>query len=326
MRRRTVLAGLGTATTGVLFSGQSVLAQAPTKVARIGYLGNTRGMLQPLLDGLRERGWKPHDFVIEGRWSDGRVERLPELAGELVALNVHVIVAASPPAVRAAQQATGTIPIIMYAVANPVESGFIASLSHPGGNITGVSSTPGSLPSKLLEITKEAIPSAARIGMLYNAGNPLNYGTAQNARILAASDALGLQLVWLAVRQVGDFEAAFAQAVQHQADAVIVIGDPLLFAERGRVHDLGEKHNLPMVWPAPEYLSGRGLLSYGSSLDAALRHVASFVDRVLRGAPPATMPVEQPTDYKLVLNLKRARALGLTMPPTLIARADELIE
>jgi putative ABC transport system substrate-binding protein len=326
VRRRTLIAGFAATAGAALLSARSVLAQARTKVARIGYLGNSRGTLQPLLDGLRERGWKPSDFAIEGRWAEGRVERFPELATELVALNLDVIVAASPPAVRAAQQATRTTPIIMFAVANPVEAGFIASLSNPAGNITGVSSTPGSLPSKLLEIAKEAMPSAARIGMLYNAGNPLNYATAQNASILAASDALGLQLVWLAVRQVDDFDEAFAEARQHQADAIIGIGDPLLFAERDRIHDLAEKHRIPMVWPAPEYLSGRGLLSYGSSLEAALRQVAGYVDRVLRGALPATMPVEQPTGYKLVLNLKTARALGLTMPHTLIARADEVID
>jgi putative ABC transport system substrate-binding protein len=309
----------------MFLSAPYILAQIRRKVARIGLLGS-RGTAQPLLDGLRDRGWKSSDFIIEARWSEGRVERFPQLAAELVALNVDVIVAASPPAVRAAQQATRTIPIVMFAVANPVEAGFIASLSQPGGNITGVSSTPGSLISKLLEICKEAIPSAVRIGMLYNAGNPLNYVTAQRASIMAASDALGLQLVWLGVRQVDEFDAAFAEAGQKQTDAIIGVGDALLFAERARIHDLAQKHRIPMIWPAREYLVGRGLLSYGASLEAALRQVAGYVDRVLRGALPATMPVEQPTAYHLVLNLKTARSLGLTMPPTLIARASDLIE
>jgi len=326
VRRRSLIAGFAAAAGVALLSARSVLAQTPPKVARIGFLGSSGGRLQPLLDGLRERGWEPGHYVMEERYAEGRVERFPELAAELAALNLDVIIAASPPAVRAAQQATRTIPIIMFAVANPVESGFIASLSKPGGNITGLSSAPGSLPSKLLEISKDAIPSAARIGMLYNAGNPLNYATEQRASIEAAADALGLQLVWLAVKQVGDFGAAFAQARQHQADAVIGIGDPLLFVERDRIHDLADKHGIPMVWPTREYMSGRGLVSYGPSLNAALRQVAGFVDRVLRGALPATMPVEQPTEYQLVLNLKSARALGLTIPHTLIARADEIIE
>jgi putative ABC transport system substrate-binding protein len=239
---------------------------------------------------------------------------------------VDVIVASAPPAVRAAQQATRTIPIIMFAVADPVQTGFVASLSHPGGNITGVSSTAGGLIPKILETAKEAIPSAARIGILYNQGNPQNYATAHYAEIVAGSDALGLQLVWLAVREVGDFDEAFAQARQQQADAIIGIGDPLLMAQKDRIHDLAERHRIPMVWPTPEYVAGRGLLSYGPSLDAAMRYVAGYVDRVLRGEQPATMPVEQPTDHKLVLNLKTARALGLTLPPALIARADETIE
>jgi putative ABC transport system substrate-binding protein len=326
MRRRTLLAGFAVTGGTALLSTRSVLAQARTKVARIGYLANSRGTTQPLLDGLRERGWEPRDFLIEGRWSEGRVERFPELASELVALNMDVIVAASPPAVRAVQQATRTIPVIMYAVANPVEAGFIAGLSNPGGNITGVTSAPGSLFSKVLEMTKEAIPSTARIGMLYNAGNPLNYATADHPDIVAASGALGVQLVWLAVRQVGEFDAAFAEARQHQAGAIIGIGDPLLFVERERIHNLAEKYRIPMVWGPREYLDGRGLLSYGPSLNSQMRQAAGYVDRVLRGAQPATLPVEQPTVYQLVLNLKTARALGLTMPNTLIARADEVIE
>jgi putative ABC transport system substrate-binding protein len=279
-----------------------------------------------LLDGLRERGWESGDFVLEARWAEGRVERFPEFAAELVALGVDVIVAASPPAVRAAQQATRTIPIIMFAVADPVQMGFIASLSHPGSNITGVSSTAAGLFPKLAETAKEAIPSAARIGILYNQGNPQNYATAYYPEMVAASDALGLQLVWLAVRGAGDFEEAFAQARQQRADAIIGVGDALLMTHKDHIHDLAERHRIPMVWPTPEYVAGRGLLSYGPSLMAALRRVASYVDRVLRGAQPATMPVEQPTDYKLVLNLKTARALGLTLPPALIARADEVIE
>jgi putative ABC transport system substrate-binding protein len=283
-------------------------------------------MPQPLLDGLRERGWEPGDFVLEARWAEGRAERFPQFAAELVALGVDVIVASTPPSVRAAQQATRTIPIIMFAVADPVQAGFIASLSHPGGNITGVSSTAAGLFPKLAETTKEAIPSAARIGVLYNQGNPLNYATAQYPEMAATSDALGLQLVLLPVREAGDFDEAFARARQQQADAIVGVGDALLMVHKDRIHDWAERHRIPMVWPTPEYVAGRGLLSYGPSLDTAFRHVASYVDRVLRGAQPATMAVEQPTDSKLVLNLKTARALGLTLPPTLIARADELIE
>jgi putative tryptophan/tyrosine transport system substrate-binding protein len=327
VRRRTLISGFGATISVVLLPRRTVLAQANKKVVRIGFLGsNARVPPQPLLDGLRERGWKPDDFVLEARWAEGRPERFPAFAAELVALRVDVIFASSPPAVRAAQQATRTIPIIMFAVADPVQQGFITSLSRPGGNITGVSSTAAGLFPKLAETTKEAIPSATRIGILYNQGNPLNYVTATYPEMIAASDALGLQLVWLPVREAGDFEEAFVHARQQQADAIIGIGDPLLMFHKDRIHDLAERHRIPMVWPTPEYVAGRGLLSYGPSLVAAMRYAAGHVDRVLRGEQPATMPVEQPTDYKLVLNLKTARALGLTLPPTLIARADEVIE
>ncbi len=327
MRRRTLIAGFAATISVVLLPRRTVLAQASKKVVRIGFLGSAaRVPPQPLLDGLRERGWKPGDFVLEGRWAEGRAERFPDFAAELVALGVDVIFASSPPAVRAAQQATRTIPIIMFAVADPVQQGFIASLSRPGGNITGVSSTAAGLFPKLAETTKEAIPSATRIGILYNQGNPQNYVTATYPEMVAASDTLGLQLVWLAVRQVDDLEEAFAQARQQQTDAIIGIGDPLLMTHKDRIHDLAERHRIPMVWPTPEYVAGRGLLSYGPSFVVAMRYAAGYVDRVLRGEQPATMPVEQPTDYKLVLNLKTARALGLTLPPALVARADEIIE
>jgi putative ABC transport system substrate-binding protein len=277
---------------------------------------------------LRERGWEEsRNIVIESRWAEGRVERYPELARELVALNLDVIVASAPPGVQAAKQATRDIPIIMMAVADPVGMGLVASLSRPGGNITGVTSTAGAgLFSKLLELTKEAIPTATRAGILFNSSNPLNYATAQHPEIVAAANAAGLQLSWLPVTRREDFEAALAEARRHQADAVIGIGDPLLFAARDLIHDLAEKNRIPTIWATREYLAGRGLLSHGPSLERMLRQVTVYVDKVLRGAQPATIPVEQPTGYELVVNLKTANALGLTIPPTLLARADEVIE
>jgi putative ABC transport system substrate-binding protein len=237
------------------------------------------------------------------------------------------MVASSPPGVRAAQQVTRTIPIIMMAVADPVEMGLIASLSRPGGNITGVTSAAGAgLLSKLLELTKEAIPSATRAGILFNSSNPLNYATASNPEIVAAANLTGLQLVWLPVTRREDFNAAFAEAGRQQADAVIGVGDPLLFAALDLIHDLAEKSRIPTMWVTREYLSGRGLLSHGPSFERMFRHVAVYVDKVLRGAHPATTPVEQPTGYELVVKLKAAHALGLHISPLLVARADEVIE
>ncbi len=305
-------------------------AQARDKAFRIGFLGNrvTPSMWQAFVYGLRERGWEEsRNIVIESRWAEGRVERYPELAAELVALNLDVMVASAPPGVRAAQQATRTVPIIMMAVGDPVEMGLIASLSRPAGNITGVTSAAGAgLLAKLIELTKDAIPSATRSGILFNSSNPLNYATAQTPEIVDAANATGLQLVWLPVGRREDFEAAFAEAARHQADAVIGIGDPLLFAARELIHDFAEKNRIPTIWATREYLSGRGLLSHGPSFERMMGQVAVYVDKMLRGAQPATTPVEQPTGYELVVNLKTANALGLTIPPTLLARADEVIE
>jgi putative tryptophan/tyrosine transport system substrate-binding protein len=313
-----------------LLSPRLVNAQRRDKTYRIGFLGNraTPSMWQAFLDGLRERGWEQsRNIAIESRWADGRVERYPDLAAELVALNLDVLVASAPPGVRAAQQATRTIPIVMLAVSDPVEMGLIASLSRPGGNITGVTSAAGAgLFSKLLELTKEAIPSATRAGILFNSSNPMNYATAQKPEMLAAANATGLQLLWAPVTRREDFEAALAEAARNQADAVIGVGDPLLFAARDLIHDLAEKSRIPTIWPTREYLSGRGLLSHGPSLERMLRQVSVYVDKVLRGADPATTPVEQPTGYELVVNLKAARALGLDISPLLLARADEVIE
>jgi putative ABC transport system substrate-binding protein len=254
--------------------------------------------------------------VIESRWAEGRVERYPELAAELVALNLDVMVASAPPGVRAAQQATRNVPIIMMAVGDPVDMGLIASLSRPGGNITGVTSAAGAgLLAKLIELTKEAIPAATRVGILFNSSNPMNYATAQKPEIVTAADVTGMQLVWLPVTRREDFEAAFAEGARRQINALIGIGDPLLFAGREVIHDLAEKGRIPTMWVTREYLSDRGLLSHGPSFERMFRQVAVYVDKVLRGAQPATTPVEQPTGYELVVNLKAARALGLQIPP-----------
>jgi putative ABC transport system substrate-binding protein len=337
MRRREVIALIGSATVrsgasgSIIFVSTRLLnAQTRDKTRTIGFLGNrvTPSMWQAVLDGLRERGWEEsRNILIESRWAEGRVERYPELAAELVALNPDVIVASAPPGVRAVQQATRTIPVIMMAVSNPVEMGFVASLSRPGGNITGLASAAGAgLFSKLLELAKEAIPSATRAGILFNQSNPMNYAAAYHPEIVAAAEALGLRLVWLPAARREDFSAAFAELARQQADVVIGAGDPLLFAARDVIHDLAEKSRIPTIWPTREYLAGRGLLSHGPSLERMLREVAVYVDKVLRGAHPGTIPVEQPTGYELVVNLKAARELGLTIPPTLLARADEVIE
>jgi putative tryptophan/tyrosine transport system substrate-binding protein len=329
MNRRLVLLLIAT-TFSTFLTALAARAEASERMRRIGFLGNyqTSSIWQAFLEGLRERGWdEGRTIVIESRWAQGKFERYPELAAELVSRKVDLIVAAAPPAAQAAQRATRTIPIVMVAVANPVEAGFVVSLSRPGGNITGVASNAGAgLFSKLLQLTKEALPSARRIGVLFNRGNPLNYGTAQSPELLSAAAALGLEIVWLPVERAEDFSAAFAEAQLRSVDAVFGIGDPLVFAERRRIHDLAEAHRVPTVWLTREYLADRGLLSLGPSLHDMFRRVAPYIDKLLRGADPATLAVEMPTGYELVVNIRAARALGLTIPDTVLARADEVIE
>ena len=223
-------------------------ARAQAKIYRIAFLGNRfdAALWQSFLDALRQHGWEDgRNIIVEGRWADGRTERYAEIASELASLKVDVIVASAPPAVRAVQQATRTTPIVMTAVADPVEIGFVKSLAEPGGNITGVTSRAGpGLLSKLLELTKDALPSAKRIGILFNQGNPLNYATAAAPEILDAAKRLEQELLWLGIRCVADFEPVLTTAKQQGADAIIGIGDPLIFAERELIHDIAEKNGL----------------------------------------------------------------------------------
>lgn len=329
MNRRLALLLIAT-TLGSLLTALAARAETSERMRRIGFLGNhqTPSIWQTFLEGLREHGWdEGRTIVIESRWAQGKFERYPELAADLVSRKVDLIVAAAPPAARAAQRATRTIPIVMVAVANPVEAGFVASLSRPGGNITGVASNAGAgLFAKTLQLTKEVLPSVRRIGVLFNRSNPLNYATAQSPELLSAAEALGLEIAWLPVERAEDFAAAFAEARGQGVDAVFGIGDPLVFAERRRIHDLAEAHRVPTVWPTREYLADRGLLSHGPSLHDMFRRIAPYIDKLLRGADPATLPVEMPTGYELVVNIRAARALGLTIPDAVLARADEVIE
>ena len=327
MRRRAFVTGVA-ATVALLRPTHHIRAQA--KVYRIGFLGGRfdEALWPSFLDALREHGWEEGlNIVIEARWTEGRPERYIELASELVSLKMDVIVAGAPPAVRALQQATRTIPIKMIAVADPVEMGFVKSLAEPGGNITGVTSVAGrNIILKLLELTKDALPSAKRVGILFNEGNPVNYITAAAPQILATAKPLELEILWLPIRTVGDLEPAIATAKQRGVDAIIGSGDPLLFAQREFINETAERNGVPTIWGPREYLSGGGLLSYGPTLRGMLRQAAVYVDRILRGAKPATMPVEQPVRYDLILNLKRAKDLGLTIPAAFLSRADEVIE
>ncbi len=316
-------------TFGFFFTALAAEAQHVARPARVGYLGSTPPAdPHPFLEGLRPLGWvEGRNVIIEWRHIDGNIERAPELAAELVRLKVDVIVAASPPIVRAVQRATSSIPVVMTAVSDPVGMGFVASLARPGGNITGVTSAiPEGFMGKRLQLIKEAIPNTARVGLLFNAANPLNYAAASSRELAAAAQALKIQLHHLEIRSADDIEKTMTAANLDRVQAVFVVGDPLTYRHRKRIHELAARHKVPTFVPTPEYVEGQALLAYGPSLRDMTRQAAVYVDKILKGAKPADLPVEQPREYQVVVNLRAARALGLTIPPSLVIRATEVIE
>lgn len=316
-------------TLGIFFSVLPAEAQVAARIPRVGYLGNSplEGT-DPLADGLRALGWVDgHDVSIERRYTEGNIERAPQLAAELVRLNVDVIVAAAPPNVRAVQGATSSIPIVMFAVSDPVGMGFVASLARPGGNITGVTSAiPEGFLAKQLQLIKEAIPTTARVGLLVNVANPLNYATASAQQLTTAADTLKIELHPLEIRSADDIGTIMTADNLRGLDAVFVVGDPLTFRYRKRIHELAVLQKVPTFVPAPEYVEGLALAAYGPSLRDAIRQAAVYVDRILKGAKAADLPVEQPREYRLVVNLRAARTLGLSIPPSILMRADDVIQ
>lgn len=304
-------------------------AQPAEKIARIGVLGNSPGPpWEAFRRGLRDLGYiEGRNISIEWRWTEGRLERAPVLAMDLVRLKVDVIVASAPPATRAAQQATTTIPIVFTAVGDPIDSGFVRSLARPGGNLTGLaSSVPEGFFAKLLELAREAIPSAKRVGVLFNAGNPRNYFDQFAQQWAEAAQALKLELQRMDIRTPEDLDAVFRAAHQARVDVIILVGDPLIFQHRMRIHDLADQYRIPTIHPTKEYLAGRGLLSYGPNLSELISRATVYVDRILKGEKPAELPVEQPRQYELVVNLRSAKAFGLTIAPSLLLRAEQVIE
>ena len=263
------------------------------------------------------------NLLLEYRYAEGSEERLPDLAAELVQLKVDVIVSISRVTTRAAQHATRTIPIVMLGQPDPVAAGFVASLAHPGGNITGVSNMSDVLFGKRLEILKEAVPQSTRIAVLFNAAGV--YTTLMNDLTVAAQ-ALALQLHIAGVRSAEEVDTTFVAMTQAGVDALLVVGEPqLIEPQRGQIADLATRHRLPTMCSWKFYVDDGCLMSYGPSLPEQYRRVADYIDKILKGAKPADLPVEQPTKFELVINLKTAQALGLTIPPTLLFQADEVI-
>ena len=314
----------------ILVAPLTAEAQQPTKVHRIGYLSpgfspSRLSTLEALRQGLRDLGWvEGENLTIECRVAEGEVERLPALAAELVHLPVEVIVAGGSAAIHAAQHATRTIPIVMATANEPVGEGFVVGVARPGGNITGMSNLAAELPGKRLEILKETVPQSTRIAVL---ANPANASHASDLHhVNEAARALGLSLHIVEVRRAEELESAFAAMTRAGADALMVLSDSILLSQLpGRIADLAATHRLPAIYVRRVYVDAGGLMSYGPSLPDLYRRAATYVDKILKGAKPAELPVEQPMKFELVLNLKTAQALGLTIPPTLLFQADEVI-
>ena len=305
----------------ILTSLQLAEAQQPMKVYRIGYLAaGEPSVNQGFKQGLRELNYiEGKNIVIEPRFAEGKLDRLPDLAAELVRLKVDVIVTPGGSSTRAAKGATSTIPIVMGAAGDPVADGLVTSLARPGGNITGLTNIAPDLVGKRLELLKEAMPKAVRVAVLLV--HPIN---TQSFELVAA--ALGLKLQPVEARDSNEIDSAFEAAARGRAGALLVLRNPITTAHRKKVVDLAAKHRLPAMYEERAWVDIGGLMSYGPSFDDLYRRAATFVDKILKGAKPADLPVEQPTKFELIINLKAAKQIGVTIPPNVLARADKVIK
>jgi putative ABC transport system substrate-binding protein len=305
-------------------------AQQAGKVWRIGLLSGasrepTSSNYEAFLQGMRELGYvEGRDFVMEYRFADGKYERFPELAAELVRLKVDVLVTGTAAAIRTLQRATTTIPIVLAYSTDPAGNGFVASLARPGGNITGLSGSSDDTSPKQLELVTTVIPTASRIGLLGNPASPTFAGVRTGAEI--AAQKVGLTIVPVEARNPQEIESAFAEFDRQRVQAFIAAGDAVFFTHRQRIAELALSNRLPSMFPQREYAAAGGLMSYGENLSGFFRRAASFVDKILKGAKPGDLPIEQPTRFNLVINRKTADALGVTIPAQLYIFADEVIE
>lgn len=327
MNRRTFL----TAFACLLIPVVTVEAQQPANVFRIGILGTYppttpefAHLWEAFVQGLRDLGYiEGQNLVIERRFMEGKAERLPELAAELVRLNVRVIVAGGQPPPVAAKRATATIPIVMTNFSDPVGLGLVTNLARPGGNITGLALLTVELVTKQLQLLTQAVPNVSRVALLTNPSNP---GAALQRRDAeTAAQALGLQLQVLEAQQLDELTAAFDAMISQRAGAVLLPGDSVLYFHRKQIADLAIKNRLPALFAPREFAEAGGLMAYGANIADLYRRAATYVDRILKGANPGDLSIEQPTKFELVINVKTAKALGITIPPSLLQRADELI-
>jgi putative tryptophan/tyrosine transport system substrate-binding protein len=325
MRRRDFIKLIGGAAAAWPLAAR---AQQPAKLPTIGFLGTTSASawshyVAAFAQRLRELGWvESRTVAIEYRWAEGRSERLTEMAGEFVRLKVDVIVTAGS-AFLAIKQATSVIPIVFAIADDPVEAGFVASLARPGGNITGLSIQRGDTLGKRLELLREVLPGLRRLAILANVGDPNT--VREIGEVEAAARTFGFEVAKLEIRRAEDIVPAF-EAINGGADALYVCGDPLVNTNRVRINTLALAARLPTMHFVKVYVEAGGLMSYGPNFADLFRRSADYVDKILRGVKPGDIPIEQPTKFELVINLKTAKALGLEVPPMLLARADEVIE
>ena len=318
-------------TGGLLASPLAAEAQQAGKVYRVGYLSaptreSVEHVLQVFVRALRELGWvEGQNLIIEYRWAEGKTERLPALAAELVQRKVDVIVAPSATAVVAAKNATSSIPIVMIFPVDPVETKLVASLARPGGNVTGTTFTPSpEIFGKQLALLKETIPHASRVAILSNPRDASSQRSLINKEVDAAARSLRIRLQRLDARGAEEFDSAFAAMARERADGLLVVGGFLI--DRTRLAGLAVKHRLPTMAGLREYVAAGGLMAYGVNMSSFVGRAAVYVDKILKGAKPGDLPVEQPTKFELVINLKTAKALGLTIPPSVLGRADQVIQ
>jgi ABC-type uncharacterized transport system substrate-binding protein len=322
MRRREVITLIGGAAAWPI----ATRAQQPRKTPRIGVLWpNPPATFEFLRQGLSDFGYvQGRNIEFEFRWAEGKLDQLPELAAELVRLQVDVIVTLAPQATLAAKQATQTIPIVFVAMGDPLASGVVASLARPGANLTGTTRMISEMSAKHVELLKEAIPSLVRLAVLWNPTNSSHAPALQAAQ--AAARSLSLQVFPLEVRAPADLDSVFGAILRERADGVLFIADPVFFIHLKRMVDFTTANRLPTICNFIEFPKLGGLVGYAPSIPEEFRHTASHIDKILKGAKPADLPVEQPTKFQLVINAKTAKALGLEIPPTLLTRADEVIE
>ncbi len=320
---------LGIAVALLLLTAPLAAEAQPVKVPRVGLLGLGSAARSPFFEalrqGLRERGWvEGQNITFEDRSTVDHYNRLPDVAAELVRLNVEVIVTVGTTATKAVRKATGIIPIVTVAASDPVETGLAASLARPGGNVTGLTTSGRDLVAKRLELLKETLPGLSRIGVLWNPDIDTGPVSLRNAE--TAARALGLKVQPVEVHRPEDLDKAFQSMTHARAGAVITVSSSMFRAHRARIVALTAKHRLPSVFPEKEYAEAGGLMSYGPELKDTYRQAASYVDKILKGARPGDLPFEQPAKFGLVINLKTAKTLGLKIPPSVLVRADQVIE